>query len=129
LYSKDSDVFLPYGPSTVDEYKRRLANEKENGLSIPAAIKNKTKLVAWVVSHCDAMNGRNRYVEELKKHISVDIYGKCGPLKCDSKSSNEENLNPPTGCCKLPNLMNDLIHELIWFLVILLLMIFCKILL
>jgi len=104
LYSKDSDVFLPYGPSTVDEYKRRLAYEKENGLSIPDAIKNKTKLVAWVVSHCDAMSGRNQYVEELIKHISVDIYGKCGSLKCDNKSSNSDNFNPPTGCCKLPSI-------------------------
>jgi len=40
-------------------------------------------------------------VEELKKHIAIDIYGKCGSLKCDNKSNNVDNLNPPTGCCKL----------------------------
>ena len=96
-------MVIPYGPSTVGEYKRRLAHEKAILLSLPTAIKNKTKLVAWVVSNCDAKSGRNRYVEELKKHISVDIYGKCGSLKCDNKSSNSDNFNPPTGCCKLLN--------------------------
>jgi glycoprotein 3-alpha-L-fucosyltransferase len=42
----------------------------------------KSKLVAWFVSNCNAPNGRSNYVKELKKHITVDIYGACGTLKC-----------------------------------------------
>ncbi|XP_031625079.1 glycoprotein 3-alpha-L-fucosyltransferase A-like [Contarinia nasturtii] len=43
---------------------------------------NKTRQVAWFVSNCDDKNGRLEYVMELQKFISVDIYGKCGPLSC-----------------------------------------------
>ncbi|XP_076437970.1 glycoprotein 3-alpha-L-fucosyltransferase A-like [Babylonia areolata] len=42
----------------------------------------KTKLVAWFVSNCYALNDRMEYVKELSRHIQVDIYGRCGPLRC-----------------------------------------------
>lgn len=45
-------------------------------------MKNKTKLAAWFVSHCGTSGGREDYVKELKKHMPVDIYGRCGDLKC-----------------------------------------------
>ena len=95
-------MFLPYGPNTPGEFKRRLALEREKPfLSLPTVIQNKTKLVAWVVANCGG--GRARYAEELKKHIPVDIYGKCSSMKCDNRSSHLDNINPPTGCCKLYN--------------------------
>ncbi len=66
MYRRDSDVFLPCGPNTPGEFKRRLALEREKPLlSLPATIQNKTKLVAWVVSNCVTASGRDRYVEEL----------------------------------------------------------------
>lgn len=40
------------------------------------AAKNKT--IAWTVSNCEAPSGRNAYVDQLKKYIDVDVYGKCG---------------------------------------------------
>ncbi|CAL1542840.1 unnamed protein product [Lymnaea stagnalis] len=46
---------------------------------------NKTKLVAWFVSHCGMSSQREAYVAELSKHIPVDVYGKCGSLKCDDR--------------------------------------------
>lgn len=39
-------------------------------------------MVAWFVSNCGSRNGRLAYARELAKHISVDIYGTCGPLRC-----------------------------------------------
>lgn len=105
LNRRDSDVVIPYGPSTANEYKRRLAQERSAGgvhsSSLSAIIKNKSKLVAWVVSRCGVGSKRDDYVNELKKYITVDIYGKCSSLKCDNKSGDIENLNPPTGCSKL----------------------------
>ena len=44
---------------------------------------NKTKMVAWFVSNCNAASGRDAYATELAKHIDVDIYGACGKLRCD----------------------------------------------
>ncbi|KAI7832806.1 hypothetical protein BC939DRAFT_6563 [Gamsiella multidivaricata] len=35
--------------------------------------------VAWIVSNCKANNGRHFMVNQLKKYIDVDIYGKCMP--------------------------------------------------
>ena len=46
----------------------------------------KTRLVAWFVSHCNTPSARERYVEELSKHISVDVFGRCGNLTCSSSS-------------------------------------------
>ncbi|OQV14680.1 putative Alpha-(1,3)-fucosyltransferase C [Hypsibius exemplaris] len=42
----------------------------------------KRKLVAWFVSNCITPGRREEYVKELQKYIPVDVYGKCGPLKC-----------------------------------------------
>ena len=85
-------MFVPYGPK-ADEYRRRLALEKEGiTLPLPVSAQNKTKLVAWIVSNCQSRSGRERYVDELKRHIPVDIYGKCGQLKCD-------NQNISYACC------------------------------
>ena len=97
-------MVIPYGPSTANEYQRRLDLEVNAGgvnpTSLSAIIKNKKKLAAWVVSHCDAENGRDDYVNELKNYITVDVYGKCSSMKCDNKTSDIENFNPPLGCCK-----------------------------
>ncbi|KAH9507392.1 hypothetical protein Btru_057986 [Bulinus truncatus] len=54
---------------------------------------NKTKMVAWFVSHCDTDSQREKYVKQLSKFISVDIYGKCGPLKCEDRTACLELLN------------------------------------
>ncbi|NWS42741.1 FUT6 fucosyltransferase, partial [Probosciger aterrimus] len=62
-YRRDSDIFTPYG-------ELQLLNQPQP-LSIPA----KTKLVAWVVSNWRADSHRVKYYKELKKHISVDVYG------------------------------------------------------
>jgi len=42
----------------------------------------KTKLVAWFVSNCNAVNGRENYVNELRQYIDVHVYGVCGDLSC-----------------------------------------------
>lgn len=38
--------------------------------------------VAWFISVCETQSEREKYVEELQKHIKVDIYGACGTFKC-----------------------------------------------
>ena len=42
----------------------------------------RSKLVAWFVSHCETKSKRLEYVKHLQNYIDVDIYGKCGSLKC-----------------------------------------------
>ncbi|XP_067119311.1 glycoprotein 3-alpha-L-fucosyltransferase A-like [Centruroides vittatus] len=79
-YRSDSDVQVKYGevcqlPPEEWEVK------DENYL------RNKSGEVLWFVSHCSTANNRNDYVKQLSKYIRVDIYGKCGTLKCGPTQS------------------------------------------
>ncbi|XP_075692786.1 4-galactosyl-N-acetylglucosaminide 3-alpha-L-fucosyltransferase 9-like [Rhinoderma darwinii] len=62
-FRHDSDIYIPYG------YLEALKEPQNN--TIPP----KSKLVAWVVSKWYPGVPRITYYEELKKHISVDVYG------------------------------------------------------
>ena len=42
----------------------------------------KTQLVFWIVSHCDTVNYREKYVEVLQNYISVNIFGMCNQRPC-----------------------------------------------
>jgi len=42
----------------------------------------KSRLVAWFVSNCVAANRRYEFVQQLRRHIPVDVYGECGPFGC-----------------------------------------------
>jgi alpha-1,3-fucosyltransferase len=50
-------------------------------------LQNKTKTAAWFVSNCNAHSDRDKLTSHLQKYIDVDVYGKCGPLKCPSGDS------------------------------------------
>jgi hypothetical protein len=45
--------------------------------------------VAWFVSNCRESNNRGKYARELQKYIPVDIYGKCGTMKCPRSTENQ----------------------------------------
>lgn len=74
----DSDIPAPYGRTTVLP-----STEATNSLFVENWIRNKRKdvLVAIMGSNCGSQNHRWEYVKELQKHIPVDVYGACGPLK------------------------------------------------
>ncbi|CAG5114954.1 unnamed protein product, partial [Candidula unifasciata] len=76
-YRTDSDIFAP---------NNRLAWRNRTDL-LPDSVyleiaKNKTRSVAWFVSHCATQSKREIYVKEMKKYIDVDIYGNCGMRSC-----------------------------------------------
>ena len=75
-YRRDSTVPFNYGQ--FDDVKPKLT---VNAVGTNYA-KGKSKLVAWYVSNCHASNNRMGYAKKLSRHIQVDIYGKCGKLKC-----------------------------------------------
>ena len=74
-YRFDSDVVTrePYGQLEAAESPQPQIN-----------LSGKNRPVAWFVSHCTTDSQREWFVDELSKHIDVDIYGKCGQLYCDS---------------------------------------------
>ena len=44
-------------------------------------------MVLWLVSHCETVNNREQYAEELGKYINVDIFGKCSKKTCDGENT------------------------------------------
>jgi hypothetical protein len=79
LFRMDSDVPVPSGRTLLltsaekPEQRKRLRKSK---------MKEKTKLVAIMVSNCGGRNRRWEYVRQLRKHVPVDVYGACGNLRC-----------------------------------------------
>lgn len=70
-YTRDADIFYPYGTLTPS----KLLVERDYG----KLYQSKTKLAAWIVSHCGALSGRDEYVNELRESgLDVTIFGKCG---------------------------------------------------
>ncbi|KAK3895352.1 hypothetical protein Pcinc_000942 [Petrolisthes cinctipes] len=98
-YHHKSEVFIPYGrleslngetyTHTGDMYQSYLADVDQTDLpNTWTTHHNRTKMAAWMVSHCGTDSGRELYVKELRQYIDVDIYGKCGKLVC-GKNHNE----------------------------------------
>lgn len=70
IYDKDiADIYLPYG-----KIKRKLKNRK----SIDEIMQRKNGTALMIVSHCDTPSGRLEYIEQMKRHVDVEILGKCG---------------------------------------------------
>jgi alpha-1,3-fucosyltransferase len=50
---------------------------------------NKTRMIVWLASNCITASKREKYVEELKKTVTVDVFGQCGDKECLPKMSEQ----------------------------------------
>ena len=105
-YTMNADILRPYGiclpnrekmaknPSSVTKEIRRIYGKETNSVpwrtgkesydnNVINYAKNKIGLVLWAVSNCRPPSRRDKYVEELKRHINVYIIGKCGDDVCN----------------------------------------------
>ena len=87
-YRLDSDIVQPYGwIEPLDAFGLNPKPETISGaikmIADRSLVSKKTKLVAWMVSNCASKNLREKYVNALAKHVSIDVYGDCGSLRCD----------------------------------------------
>ena len=71
-YSKQSDIYLPYG---LLRHKPKGTIWKRDYLQIAAS---KSKDAIWIASHCLTNSKREEYAKLLKQYIDVTILGKCG---------------------------------------------------
>lgn len=95
-YRLGSDVIQPYGwvePLSLFETSAKSANNSHPVMIGRNFALNKNKLVAWFVSNCESKSLRENYVNALAKHIPIDVYGSCGPLRC--------NRNDMGGCYEM----------------------------
>uniref|UniRef100_A0A0A1XS94 Fucosyltransferase n=1 Tax=Zeugodacus cucurbitae TaxID=28588 RepID=A0A0A1XS94_ZEUCU len=51
------------------------------------SIERKRKMAAWFVSNCKVPSKREALVKALQAHIQVDVYGKCGTMRCERFNS------------------------------------------
>ncbi|CAH1802643.1 unnamed protein product [Owenia fusiformis] len=58
---------------------------------LPDYAQNKTKLVAWIVSHCLTPGRREVYVRRLRKKMHIDIYGACGKHRCPPREKKDSS--------------------------------------
>ena len=86
-YRRDSVIPTPYEIFQPKEDNHEYYKDAHRRRRYKNYAKGKTKLVAWFVSNCYARNNRLEYAKELQKYIQVDIYGRCGTLKCSSHKS------------------------------------------
>ena len=93
-YRRDSDFESPYGwvrPIDSPDWPPYQPLNYSDDTPVPdipdssqlrQVIRAKKKTAAWIVSNCLTHSQREDYVAELRKHISVDVYGECGKHKC-----------------------------------------------
>nr|XP_027206511.1 alpha-(1,3)-fucosyltransferase C-like [Penaeus vannamei] len=74
-YRLDSDFLNSYGTVIRREDPHAYPTYRNHATG-------KRKLVAWFVSNCRPPSGRDLVAKKLQDWIQVDVYGKCGPLKC-----------------------------------------------
>ncbi|KAI9563032.1 hypothetical protein GHT06_010489 [Daphnia sinensis] len=93
-YKLDSDIQFLYGriipgptaPRNQEDVNKMIAETHSRSVKNYAA--NKTRSIAWMVSHCETSSNRESYVTQLSKFIPVDVYGKCGDLSCPRNEAN-----------------------------------------
>ncbi|KAL4223123.1 hypothetical protein ACF0H5_016596 [Mactra antiquata] len=80
-YRLDSDIPMLYGRIVKPKPTSKIGKQ-ENFHKI---YDDKRADVVWLVSHCITKSKREFYVNELKKYISIDIYGACGDKECPKR--------------------------------------------
>ncbi|OWA54998.1 Glycoprotein 3-alpha-L-fucosyltransferase A [Hypsibius exemplaris] len=81
-FRQDSELVTPYEKFVLYDSNVRSLQQGTNY----ATLKRGKKKVAWFVSNCQTANNRMDYAKELAKYIDVDIFGSCGPNKCDKRT-------------------------------------------
>ncbi|XP_041457451.1 4-galactosyl-N-acetylglucosaminide 3-alpha-L-fucosyltransferase FUT6-like [Lytechinus variegatus] len=80
-YHSESDVILPYS---------RYVHGEPTDMQVMNYAENKTDLLVWVASNCNnTFWPRMEWVQDLKKLITFDTYGKCGDKICLPRMSPE----------------------------------------
>lgn len=84
-YSKQSDIYLPYG-MLKNKFPRSSETKNYSQIAI-----NKSRDALWVVSHCKTKAKREIYTNILQKYIKIDILGACGTRwKCGRRWRHDE---------------------------------------
>ena len=87
-YHRKSDIWIPYWNFKRGKHESKVLPEFLKYSIEPNNLDLNRSFVVWVVSSCQTPGQREKYVDNLRKFINVDIYGKCGkPCPDNGKTS------------------------------------------
>ncbi|XP_014100662.3 alpha-(1,3)-fucosyltransferase C-like [Bactrocera oleae] len=98
-YRLDSDIVWSYNVVKTISTRQIIAPAQDpiwtavevgwtqNDTDLLLSIEGKRKMAAWFVSNCKAPSRRDGLVKALQAHMQVDVYGKCGTLRCERFNS------------------------------------------
>nr|XP_053611515.1 alpha-(1,3)-fucosyltransferase C-like [Plodia interpunctella] len=80
------------GPTLNMKWPKKMNPVKNK--KIRAILDGKTKAAAWFASQCQTLGKRENFAKTLKQELSklklkLDVYGKCGKLKCAKDNLNQ----------------------------------------
>ena len=89
-YNTNSDIHIPFG--YYRPFKRNIEGPQDLRFLTDQFYTNRTGLMSWVATVCNSVFWpRSPFVDELKKLLPLDTYGKCGTKKCLPRRSEECN--------------------------------------
>ncbi|XP_066974585.1 alpha-(1,3)-fucosyltransferase C-like [Macrobrachium rosenbergii] len=81
-YRRDSDIRVPHGFVVRKGFDAKAVPQKWIAPPVMRVPVRRQKLAAAFISNCRPTSDRLPYLRELKRYAPIDIYGKCGDLKC-----------------------------------------------
>ncbi|KAH7936316.1 alpha-(1,3)-fucosyltransferase C [Rhipicephalus sanguineus] len=78
-YRQDSDIVHSFG-----SVARKNHTDATRDAVLVKRLRSKSHLVAWYPTRCGGSAAE--YVARLASHVSVDVYGRCGNLRCQTLS-------------------------------------------
>ena len=66
--------------------------KKKQEMALRQIFRNKTRMAAVFISNCKSRSGRDRYIRQLKRLMDVDVFGRCGSLKCEDRDKCDQML-------------------------------------
>ena len=82
-YTPDADI-----PLVRYALRRRKHPETGDGFRKNVTSPHRNRLVATIIDQCQTRGNREAYVDELKEHVAVHVYGRCG-APCPGKSQED----------------------------------------
>lgn len=92
-YRSDSDVVFSFGKVQPIDHQNYINYENVKDFNAFDSWRRKNKMIFWLSDDCQTQSKREIYVNELKKHVDLDIYGKCGNNTCPQSLREEKKLN------------------------------------
>ncbi|RUS83290.1 hypothetical protein EGW08_008970 [Elysia chlorotica] len=92
-YRTDSEFWHGYIRTIKREIPWTETRRNIEEAALRKSFRNKTRMAAIFISHCNTPSNRHRYIHQLKMYMDLDVYGLCGDLKCEDRVKCDQMLS------------------------------------